>query len=62
MLAQIEPWRLRFNPGDSESTLEAQIEPWSLRLILEAQMKPWRLRMQPRGFHGNRALRPARGV
>ena len=32
MLAQIDAWRLRFNPGGSESTLEAQIEPWRLRL------------------------------
>ena len=47
LLVQIEPWGLRFNPGDSESTLEAQIEPWSLRLIpggsdeaLEAQNGP----------------------
>ena len=26
--AQLEPWRLRFSPGGSDSALEAQIEPW----------------------------------
>ena len=53
MLAQIEPWRLRFNNGGSESTLEAQIEPWSLRLIpggsdeaLKAQNGPWGLTLR----------------
>ena len=47
LLAQFEPWRLRFDCGGSESTLEAQVEPWSLRLIpggsdeaLEAQNDP----------------------
>ena len=44
LLAQIEPWRLKLNPGGSESTLEAQIEPWSLRLSLRELRHRFRTR------------------